>query len=100
MSLVFNRGTTATPAYRTQFDTLPLTAQPPALRLAATAYLSRGLREGLLQFPGAAAGGDRLDIAIYEFQDADADVVAALAAALERGVAVRVIAHTKHDRAG
>ncbi|MEP7188161.1 MAG: hypothetical protein ABI901_03090, partial [Roseiflexaceae bacterium] len=53
-TLIFNRGTTATPAYRTQFDTLPLTAQPPTMRAAAASYLSRGLREGLLQFLGAA----------------------------------------------
>ncbi len=98
LTLVFNRGTTATPAYRTQFDTLPPTTQPPALRAAAAAYLSRGLREGLLEFLGAAAAGDRLDIAIYEFQD-DA-VVTALVAALDRGVTVRLIAHAKNDHAG
>jgi hypothetical protein len=47
---------------------------------------------------GAAEGGERLDIAIYEFQDAD--VVAALAVALGRGVPVRLIAHAKNDHAG
>lgn len=98
LSLVFNRGTTATPAYRTQFDTRAPAVQPSALRAAAQTYLSRGLREGLLAFLAAAVAGDQLDIAIYEFQDAE--VVAALAAALARGVAVRLIAHAKDDHAG
>lgn len=98
IALVFNRGVTATPAYRTQFDTRMPSTQPPALRAAAEAYLSRGLREGLLAFLAAAKPGDRLDVAIYEFQDQQ--VVAALTAAFERGVAVRVIAHAKDDHTG
>lgn len=98
LGLIFNRGITATPAYRTQFDNRAIAAQPPALRAPAAAYLSRGLRESLLSFLGATAAGDRLDIAIYEFQDAE--VVTALHAALDRGVVVRVVAHARADHAG
>lgn len=98
VALVFNRGITATPAYRTQFDTVPPNGQPATLRAQAEAYLSRGLRESLLAFLDASRAGDALDIAIYEFQDAA--VVASLLSALDRGVAVRVIAHAKDDQAG
>jgi hypothetical protein len=97
LAFVFNRGMTATPAYRTLFDTLPPSGRPPAQRAAAEAYLSCGLRESLLQFIGAAGAGDRLDIAIYELQDDK--VVAALLAALDRGVVIRLIAHAKNDHA-
>lgn len=97
-SLHFNRGVIATPAYRQQFDNKRPDQQPAALVASAQAYLSRGLHEALLDFIAAAAAGDTLDIAIYEFQHAS--IVAALQQALHRGVSVRLLYHAKADKTG
>lgn len=98
LSLHFNRGVIATPAYRQQFDNKRPDQQPAALVAAAEAYLSRGLHEALLDFIAAAAAGDSLDIAIYEFQHES--IVAALHQALDRGVNVRLLYHAKADTTG
>lgn len=96
LGLFFNRGVTATPAYRQPFDNLPPNKQPPDRVSAAEHYLARGLQDALLAFIAGAAAGDQLDIAIYEFQHAS--VVAALAAAMARGVSVRLVAHARPDK--
>ncbi|MEN9939096.1 MAG: hypothetical protein RLZZ387_5675 [Chloroflexota bacterium] len=86
-----NHGVTATPGYRAAFDNGRPSDQPPALVAAAEAYLSRGLHEALLAFIDDTRAGDALDVAIYEFQHES--VVQALAAAIARGVAVRLLTH-------
>jgi phosphatidylserine/phosphatidylglycerophosphate/cardiolipin synthase-like enzyme len=98
LSLHFNRGVIATPAYRQQFDNKRPDQQPAALVASAEAYLSRGLHEALIDFIAAAAPGDSLDIAIYEFQHES--IVAALHQALDRGVNVRLLYHAKADTTG
>jgi PLD-like domain len=93
MSLYFNRGVVATPAYRQQFDN----ARPGQVGTgdvpAAQHYLSRGLWEALLAFIDAAAADDALDVAIYELHHES--VIAAFQRAIDRGVAVRLLYHAR-----
>lgn len=86
----FNRGVTASRAYRLRFGDVPPDEVADG---AAYSWLSRGLQEALLAFVGAAKAGDELKVAIYEFEHES--VVAALAAAKARGVAIRLVYHAR-----
>ncbi len=85
-----NRGVTSAFAYLDRFKGVHPRDVPDG---AAWRWLSRGLKEALIGFVGAAASGDALRVCIYEFFDAE--VAAALAAARTRGVDVRIIYHAK-----
>lgn len=85
-----NRGVTSAFAYLDRFKSAHPKDVPDG---AAYRWLSRGLKEALLAFIGAAVAGDGLRVGIYEFFDED--VAAALAAARTRGVDVRIVYHAK-----
>ncbi len=86
-----NRGVTAAKAYFRRFgDVHPSEVEPEG---AAYAWLSRGLKESLLDFIAATAPGEALHVAIYEFFDHE--VVGALKAAHDRGVGVLVVHDAK-----
>ncbi|MBK9714599.1 MAG: hypothetical protein IPO81_25300 [Kouleothrix sp.] len=93
LSLRFNRGVVATPAYRQQFDNRRPGANGSADVEAAQRYLSRGLWEALLGFIAQAQPGDELDVAIYELHHES--VVAELQRAVDRGVRLRLLYHAK-----
>lgn len=93
LSLYFNRGVVATPAYRQQFDNRRPGAKGAEDVAEAQAYLSRGLWEALLAFVGGARSGDELWVAIYELHHAS--VGDALQAAIDRGVKLRLLYHAK-----
>lgn len=67
-----------------------------ALPRAAMQWLSRGLEEQIVGFIGSAKKGEALDICIYELQWPH--VCKAVKAAIDRGVDVRVLLHTKNDK--
>ncbi|MCB9285051.1 MAG: hypothetical protein H6563_13315 [Lewinellaceae bacterium] len=83
-----NRGVTATLAYQERFKSVN-----PQDSEDAQKWLSRGLKESLLDVIKAAGSGDGLHIAIYEFEDND--VAEALSKAAKRGVDVQVVFHAK-----
>jgi phosphatidylserine/phosphatidylglycerophosphate/cardiolipin synthase-like enzyme len=95
LSLFFNRGVVASPAYRRQFDNQrPGKAGADEQTLAqARSYLSRGLWEALLGFVDDAAPGDELCVAIYELHHES--VVDALQRAVDRGVRLRLLYHAR-----
>ncbi|MEQ1549168.1 MAG: phospholipase D-like domain-containing protein [Chakrabartia sp.] len=83
-----NRGVTSAFAYLDRFK-----LQNPADVADGSAYrwLSRGLKEALLDFIAATPAGDALHLCIYEFFDVE--IAAAFAAARQRGVDVRIVYH-------
>jgi len=88
IGVYFNRGLTATPAYLQRFgDVYPKDVQDNA----AYQWLSRGLKEALLDFISAAAPGDELKIAIYEFELED--IIEALKKAKNLGVHIKLLFH-------
>lgn len=91
-----NRGVSASLAYRGRFGAPPQDLPEPK-RTEAYDWLTRDLKPALLAFVGAAAAGDELRIAIYEFEDHD--VRDALVLAIGRGVRVRLIYHARPDTA-
>jgi hypothetical protein len=93
--LWFNRGGTASLAYRTRFgDKDPDTFTDDR----AWRWLSRGLHEALLAFLARAGAGDLLQVAIYEFEYPT--VSAALQEARTRGARVQLLFHARPgDRA-
>jgi len=92
----FNRGVASSQAYAHKFDNKSPDAQPtPAKRNAAYRWLGRDLDRALLQFIDAAKPGDTLLGCFYEFRWQPA--VAALKAAIERGVDVRLIVDAKKN---
>jgi phosphatidylserine/phosphatidylglycerophosphate/cardiolipin synthase-like enzyme len=97
LSLYFNRGVVATPAYRQRFDNVR-PGQAVAEAEQAAHYLSRGLWEALLRFIDAAQPGDGLDVAVYELHHPS--LVAALQAAIDRGVRLRLLYHAAPHDAG
>ncbi len=91
--IVFNRAAAASQAYAARFQN----ANPddPANQ-AARDWLSRGLRERLLQFINQAEDNTwALDLAIYEIEMPE--VVDLLRQAVDRGVAVRVVYHGRDN---
>jgi phosphatidylserine/phosphatidylglycerophosphate/cardiolipin synthase-like enzyme len=91
--IYFNRGAAASQAYRNQFENRRPRDVPDR---AAWIWLSRGLDEGIRRFIDRALPGDALRAALYEFKyDA---VLAALAAARDRGVDVRIVMDAKRNQ--
>lgn len=83
-----NRGVTSAHAYLTEFHNVEPSKVPNG---AAYRWLSRSLRESLLEFIAAAGQGDGLHVAIYEFHDPE--IASALKEALNRGVDVKIVYH-------
>ncbi|WP_305951981.1 phospholipase D-like domain-containing protein [Emticicia oligotrophica] len=85
-----NRGVSSAQAYLRDFkDTNPKDSPD------AQVWLSRGLKESLIDFINQAQGGDSLHTAIYEFEDED--VAAAFKAAKERNADVHIVYHAKNQ---
>lgn len=87
-----NRGVTASLAYRTKYVDPPQDLPEPKQREAYD-WLTRDLKPALVGFIEAAAPGDELRVAIYEFEDLD--IRAAFIRAAQRGVVVRVVYHAR-----
>ena len=91
LGVFVNRGVTAAKAYFRRFgDVHPKDVSPEG---SAYAWLSRGLKESLLEFIHDTQSGEALHVAIYEFFDFE--IVGALKYALERGVDVSVVHDAK-----
>lgn len=87
-----NRGVTAARAYYNKFGDSRPEDVPDG---AASDWLERGLLRSLLDFIDGAKRGDELHVCIYEFYLSD--VIEALRAAKQRGVAVKIVYHAKGD---
>jgi phosphatidylserine/phosphatidylglycerophosphate/cardiolipin synthase-like enzyme len=88
----FNRGSVASQAFAREFHNAEMTdaiANDP--KHPMTVWLSRGLLEACLGFIDGTPAGQGLRVCAYEFTYAP--VLAALAAALARGVDVRIVCH-------
>lgn len=92
-AIFFNRGAAASQAYVKRFGDVDPEKNP-----AAKVWLSRGLEEALVDFVGRAKDRNwAIDAAIYEFQKPE--MIATLAAAKSRGVAVRAVYHGRRASA-
>ncbi|WP_421810737.1 phospholipase D-like domain-containing protein [Flagellimonas sp.] len=89
LGIYVNRGVTAAMAYLQRFKNRP----PSEVGDAAYKWLSRGLKESLLNFINNTNQNESLHVAIYEFFD-DA-IAGALKDAINRGVAVRIVHDAK-----
>ena len=88
----FNRGLAASQAYARRFgDQRPQDVGAPAFR-----WLSRGLEEAMVRFVAETGAGDGLLVAAYEFRHAP--FLDALRAAVDRGVALRVVYDDRNAR--
>jgi phosphatidylserine/phosphatidylglycerophosphate/cardiolipin synthase-like enzyme len=85
-----NRGVSSAQAYLRDFANINPKDSPEA-----QIWLSRGLKESLIDFINQAQGGDSLHTAIYEFEDDD--VAAAFKAAKERNADVHIVYHAKNQ---
>ncbi len=91
LGIYVNRGVTAAKAYFKRFgDTHPSKVDPPR---AAYGWLSRGLKESLLNFIASAQTGDKLHVAVYEFHDAE--IAKSFKDAIMRGVEVQIVHDAK-----
>jgi phosphatidylserine/phosphatidylglycerophosphate/cardiolipin synthase-like enzyme len=90
LGFYFNRGVTAAPAYLQRFRDRAPKDVPDG---AAYAWLSRGLKEALLDFIEQAEVGDELKVAIYEFEHES--VIDALKDAKKKGVHITIVYHAK-----
>lgn len=86
LGIFVNRGVTAAHAYLRRFG---IQKPQEVLDGEALTWLSRGLKESLLDFIARAKNGDGLRMAIYEFHDEQ--IAKALAAARARGVDVGIV---------
>jgi phosphatidylserine/phosphatidylglycerophosphate/cardiolipin synthase-like enzyme len=86
LGLYVNRGVTSAMAYLDRFGDLAPAEVPHG---GAYTWLSRGLKESLLEFIKRAKSGESLHVAIYEFHDTD--VANALVAARGRNVDVSIV---------
>ena len=86
LGLYVNRGVTSAMAYLDRFKN---TRPADVANNGAYKWLSRGLKESLLDFIARAQADDALHVAIYEFHDME--VAAALVAAQGRGVVVDIV---------
>jgi phosphatidylserine/phosphatidylglycerophosphate/cardiolipin synthase-like enzyme len=95
VGIYFNRGVTSAQAYLDRFKG----AHPNEVDDgAAYAWLSRGLKESLIDFIGRAGRRNQLHVAIYEFHDAE--IAAALKEAVTKQKAdVEIVVHATGDRA-
>jgi phosphatidylserine/phosphatidylglycerophosphate/cardiolipin synthase-like enzyme len=95
----FNRGVASSQAYVRRFNNRSpgwLDKHEPAKAAEAREWLSRRLDDALLRFIAEAAPGDGLLCCFYEFRYRP--VAEALKAALDRGVAVRIIVDAKANK--
>jgi len=90
LGLYFNRGVTAAPAYLQRFRDRAPKDVPDG---AAYAWLSRGMKEALLDFIKQAEAGDELKVAIYEFEHES--VIDALKHAKKKKVRITIVYHAK-----
>ncbi|HEX4898372.1 MAG TPA: phospholipase D-like domain-containing protein, partial [Candidatus Limnocylindrales bacterium] len=86
------RGVSASLAYNGKFKVPPQDLAEPR-QTEAYSWLTRDLKPALAAFIAAAATGDELRLAIYEFEDHD--VRQALIDAVGRGVTVRLVYHAR-----
>lgn len=90
----FNRGVASSQAYQRRFGRTPIASlKPKKKQKEALAWLSRELGTAVLRFIGSCESGDRLLCCFYEFRYEP--VADALAAAIKRGVDVRIIVDAK-----
>jgi phosphatidylserine/phosphatidylglycerophosphate/cardiolipin synthase-like enzyme len=85
LGVFVNRGVTAAMAYLQRFKN----RQPSEVGDAAYTWLSRGLKESLLQFIALTKAGEELHVAIYEFFDHE--IAKAFRDAITRGVKVSIV---------
>jgi len=92
-AVFFNRAAASSQKYLELFgDVDPDELEPAARREEARAWLSRGLREGLLAFLAQASGPEyALHVAMYEFQKPE--LLQALVAARRRGAEIKAVYH-------
>jgi len=91
LGVYVNRGVTAAKAYFERFgDTHPRDAFP---KESAYAWLSRGLKESLLDLINSSVAGDAIHMVIYEFHDSG--VAKSLKEAISRNVEVAIIHDAK-----
>ncbi len=90
LALHFNRGVTAAPAYLQRFRDRAPKDVPDG---AAYAWLSRGLKEALVDFIEQVETGDELKVAIYEFEHES--VIDALKRAKKNGAHITIVYHAK-----
>jgi phosphatidylserine/phosphatidylglycerophosphate/cardiolipin synthase-like enzyme len=91
--IFFNRGVASSQAYVREFGIAPIDTLEPERRARALAWLSRDLDDAILRFVDACAPGDTLLGCFYEFRYRP--VAEALRAAVDRGVAVRLVVDGK-----
>lgn len=91
-SIYVNRGVTAAFAY---LDRFKLQHPKDVPNDAAFHWLSRGLKESILDFIEGVADGEALHLCIYEFFDDD--IARALNMARRRGVDIEIIYHGKEN---
>jgi phosphatidylserine/phosphatidylglycerophosphate/cardiolipin synthase-like enzyme len=89
----FNRGVASSQAYTRRFGNKAPDDLPPAKRAEAQRWLTRDLEPAMLRFIEQAKPGDALLGCFYEFRYQP--VAAALRAALDRGVEIRLILDCK-----
>lgn len=92
LGIYVNRGVTAAMAYMQRFKG----RHPAEVGPAAYRWLSRGLKESLLEFIASAQRGQALHVAIYEFFDHE--IAQAFKDALGRGVDVQIVHDAKSGK--
>ena len=94
LGVYVNRGVTAAKAYFDRFrDIAPKDVLPPN---AAYRWLSRGLKESLIDFIESTRPGDSLHLAVYEFFDHE--IATLLKKTNRRGVDVKIIHDAKEGK--
>jgi len=94
--IFFNRGVASSQAYAREFGNKKPSQLKGAKQAQALEWLSRQLDDAILKFIADAAKGDTLLCCFYEFRYEP--VAQALAAALKRGVDVRLIVDAKKNK--
>ncbi|MBN1271347.1 MAG: NgoFVII family restriction endonuclease [Candidatus Aminicenantes bacterium] len=92
LGVFVNRGVTAAMAYLDRFSNRP----PSEVGAPAYDWLSRGLKESLLNFIAKAEQGDTLHVAIYEFFDYE--VAQAFKDVLNRDVKLQIVHDANPDK--
>ncbi len=92
MGVYVNRGVTAAKAYLQRFNN----QSPSEIGQKAYTWLSRGLKESLLNFIAQAKSGEALHVAIYEFFDHE--IAQTLKDAISRNVDVTIVHDAKKGK--
>lgn len=92
LGIFVNRGVTAAKAYLKRFQN----RHPSEVGPAAYRWLSRGLKESLLDFIAATKAGESLHVAIYEFFDEE--IAKAFKDAVDRNVNVIIVHDAKKNK--